>query len=204
MPGLHGDVLHELAVVAAGGGVSGRELARRLGASPEGVRRVLVELVRHGIVLTEEVPPARHYRINQAHLMYAPVHMLVGVRNQLFAWVASLVKEWEPEPLSVVAYGSAARGDGTTDSDIDLLIVGSDELEPGYYTWHSALGAQLLDQVSLWTGNRVELVEYQLHELQLRANRRDPLFRSIMGDAVTVFGTELDALLVRPGQVARE
>jgi len=188
----------------AGAGVSGRELARRIGASPEGVRRVLFELVRHGIVLTEEAPPARLYRINQGHLMYAAVHMLVGVRSQLFAWIASLVKEWEPEPLSVAAYGSAARGDGTTESDIDLLIVGSDEVQPGYYTWHSVLGAQLLDQVTLWTGNRVELVEYQLHELQVRTRRGDPLLRSIMGDAVTVFGAELGALLARPSPSARE
>lgn len=198
MSGLHGEVLHELAVLEAADGVSGRQLARRLGASAEGVRRVLVELLRHGIVVAEEAPPARRYRINRQHVMFGAVQMLVGVRDQLFSWIASRVGEWAPPPSCVAVYGSAARGDGTVDSDIDLLVVAPDEIQAGYYTWHSTLGAELLDEVTTWSGNRAELVEYQSGELRARLERGDALAEEIVREAVTVFGADLDILVRRP------
>lgn len=195
MTGLHGEVLHELAVLAADASVSGRALARRLDASPEGVRKALLELVRHGIVVSDDAPPARLFRLNHEHLGASAVRDLVGLRSRLFERIATWVETWEPPPLHLSAYGSVARGDGTLESDIDLLLVAGDDLQPGHYTWHSTHGPELLDQITSWTGNRGEIAEYQLAELRTRLDQHDSLFESIKRDAVTIFGSSLDELV---------
>lgn len=195
VPGLHGDVLHELVVLAPGEDVSGRELARRVGASPEGVRKVLRTMERHGLVEAIEVPPARRYRLNREHLASEAVAALAGLRTRLFERIAEVVAGWDPEPVNVTVYGSAARGDGDLDSDIAILVVAPDSAVPGEYTWQGSAGGELLDRVHAWTGNRAEITEYLLSEVRAMARAHHGLLDEIRRDGVTVFGPSLDAVL---------
>ena len=194
-PGLHGDVLHALGVFAPGEDVSGRELARRVEASPEGVRKVLRALERHGLVEANEVPPARRYRLNREHLAYDAVAALGGLRTRLFERIAGVVADWDPPPVNVTIYGSAARGDGDLDSDIDLLVVAPDDAVPGGYTWHGTAASELLDRINAWTGNRAELTEYPESEVRAMARERHALLDEVVREGVTVFGSSLDDIV---------
>jgi DNA-binding Lrp family transcriptional regulator len=194
-PGLHGDVLHELVVLAPGEGVSGRELARRVGASPEGVRKVLRGLERHGLVEAIEVPPARRYRLNHDHVASEAVAALSGLRARLFERIAEVVTGWDPQPVNVTVYGSAARGDGDLDSDIDVLVVAPDEAVPGGYTWDGTAGGELLSRLHAWTGNHAELTEYSLSEVRAMARAHHGLIDEIRRDGVTIFGRSIDDAL---------
>jgi len=194
-PGLHGDVLHELAVLAVGQDLSGRELARRVGASPEGVRKVLRSLELHGLVDAAEVPPARRYRLNREHVASDAVAALVALRGRLFDRIAEVVAGWDPPPVNVTIYGSAARGQGDLDSDIDILVVAPDDAQPGGYTWHGTAAAELLDRINAWTGNRGEVTEYPRSETRAMHRAHNQVFEEIRRDGVTVFGPSLDDLL---------
>lgn len=49
-------------------------------------------------------------------------------------------------------FGSAARGDGSETSDIDIAVVRADSVDPDDADWSSQL-VELSDAVTRWTGN---------------------------------------------------
>jgi predicted nucleotidyltransferase len=56
------------------------------------------------------------------------------------------------------AFGSAARGDGDVDSDIDLLVVRPARIADDDERWRSQISA-LAEGVRRWTGNDASIIE---------------------------------------------
>jgi predicted nucleotidyltransferase len=71
---------------------------------------------------------------------------------------------------AVRVFGSVARGDERTDSDVDLIV----EVEPG-----RSIFAQAGFQVEV-----EELLNVPVHTLELPEDPRDPLWASILAEAV--------------------
>lgn len=85
---------------------------------------------------------------------------------------------WDPRPMAVWLFGSAARGEVTLDSDIDLLIVTSvpvDQLS-------EQIGV-LADHVHHWTGNACNPLLYAADEVT-----DAPIFHEILQDGVCLAG----------------
>ncbi|MBM3474084.1 MAG: hypothetical protein FJX75_12515 [Armatimonadetes bacterium] len=104
--------------------LNGREIARRAGLVPGHAHRVLAELVSSGLVLSRDHGRANTYE-------FADPRSEITLRlKELFATevkrrrqiVESLAGQM-PEALSIVLYGSEARGEAWPGSDTDLLIV---------------------------------------------------------------------------------
>lgn len=81
---------------------------------------MLARLVRHGLVEVTAAGSSDLYLLNRDHVAVAA---LVDLRGQLFARVADTVWSWPRPPVAAAVFGSAARGDGNIDSDIDLFLV---------------------------------------------------------------------------------
>jgi predicted nucleotidyltransferase len=47
----------------------------------------------------------------------------VHLRESLFARIVEHVGAWAPPPLNVTVFGSVARGDAATGSDLDLRLL---------------------------------------------------------------------------------
>jgi predicted nucleotidyltransferase len=47
----------------------------------------------------------------------------MGLRQKLFERIQVKVKSWMIQPISLAIFGSVARGNGTPESEIDVLIV---------------------------------------------------------------------------------
>jgi len=193
-PSVDADVL----VVLAGSTKprSGRELARRAERSNTGVQHVLDRLVEHGLVNREEVGRTFLYELNRDHLLAPTVEQMAGARAELIRRLRTVIGAWEPAPVHASLFGSAARGDGDTSSDIDLLIVRPADLDPEDAAWREQLD-ELADSVRRWTGNNAGIAEVSEGELPRLRKDRPPVVEEVSEDAVDLAGEETRKLLRR-------
>lgn len=133
------------------------------------------------------------YVANREHIAWPLVEGLVNLRRELFARMGKLIAAWSSPPATVTVFGSAARGDGGLDSDIDVLVVrpaGGDEV------WEEQLDG-LREHVASWTGNPCQVYELTEQEFVQHVEAREPIVDEWRRDAVVVFGVPLTALVER-------
>jgi predicted nucleotidyltransferase len=110
-------------------GRSGRDLARRAGISHPRGNQVLAELTAQGLVKVERLARADIYRLNRQHVLAAPLADLFDLeptlRFELLALVARELKQRRLPVKQARVFGSAARRDMTSHSDVDLALVTS-------------------------------------------------------------------------------
>ena len=63
-----------------------------------------------------------------------------------------------PAPLSVIVFGSLARGDAHAGSDIDIVVVRPDGVDDDHDPWHATL-EQWRQYARRLTGNPVEILD---------------------------------------------
>src|SRR5659263_494402 len=119
-PTLDAAVLAALAATTAR--TSGAQVHRMAAAgSPDGVRRVLARLVDQGIVLAEEHPSATFYLLNREHVAAEAILALTRVRTTIIERITDALSVWSPAPVHASLFGSFARAEATSTSDIDIL-----------------------------------------------------------------------------------
>ena len=195
-PTVDGDVLGVLAGAEAA--FTGREVHRLVGRYSEaGVRNVLGRLVDQGIVLVEQVGPSYRYRLNRDHLAAPHIIALAGLRAELLGRLRSRLAEWDRPPVYAALFGSAARGDMRTDSDIDLLIVRPDEVDPDDDRWVEQV-SQLASDVTGWTGNDTRPLEYGDTEMRRALRRGAPVLEAVKAEGIHLHGPSDYLRTVRP------
>lgn len=162
-------------------------------ASPAGVRNVLNRLSEHGLVQRETDGVAHRYRLNRTHLLAEAVVAIAGARDELRRRTAALVEAWDEPARLVVLFGSAARGDMSVGSDLDVLVVGDGSDE---HWWQQVDG--LATAMTAWTGNDTRPLTMAVDEFTERASD-DPVLVQIGRDGRTLYG---DELLMRPARAA--
>lgn len=194
-PTLDGDVL---AALARGDiELSGRGLARHVGhGSVEGIRRAADRLVTQGTVVRRSVGGAHLYRLNREHMAAPYVEALANLRGELIERLRTTVAGWsEPAKLALL-FGSVARGQASTASDLDLLVIRARGVDPDGEVWRAQLlGLQRL--ATGWTGNDSRIVEYG--EEELAGPYPEPLLREALQDGIELLGSRrmLEQLIPR-------
>ena len=148
------------------------------GASKSGIRTVLLRMVASGLV--DLVPGG--YRLNREHLAAGPIEALASLYGELTLRIRAEVDSWEPKPLLVGMYGSAARRDGDRASDIDLLIVGDVE-NLGDSAMH------LAHMIGRWTGNPAQVVLKSPAEIACLRRANAQIVRSWERDLMEISGS---------------
>jgi len=152
IPTLDAPVIETLAATTRP--LTGREVNRIAGVgSARGVQLVLRRLASQGLVLVEERGNAGFYLANREHLAWPALESLARLRLALRARLSEEIGAWPIQPLHASVFGSAARGDGDSASDIDLLMIRPDEIE-SVELWDDQLD-RLRDGVPRWTGTTV-------------------------------------------------
>src|SRR5207248_3118366 len=95
-----------------------------------------------------------------------------GLRTELIDRLEHLFESWEIAPLHASMFGSVARGDGDTASDIDLFIVCPDDIDPEDAQWREQIDA-LSEKVLRWTGNHAGIAEVSARDV-LRLGETQP------------------------------
>lgn len=184
-PTLDGDVLAALA--RADEEFSGRELARRVGhGSPEGIRRAADRLATQGVLSRRAAGTAHLYRLNRDHLAAPWIEGLASLREQLIDRLRERVTGWEQSPRVVLLFGSAARGQAATTSDLDVLVVRCGDCDPDSEPWRGQLQA-LQHSATAWTGNDTRVLEYG--EDELTGGPAEPVLEDALRDGIELYGS---------------
>ena len=164
--------------------------------SERGVRLALQRLVEHGIVEAQPAGRAALYALNRDHLVAPVVERLARLRGELFDRIRTTIAGWEVPPEHASVFGSAARGDGDTGSDIDLLLVRRPDVDEEDEAWRDQVHA-LVVAVRRWTGNPVSLAELSSDDAARLGSDRPPIATDLRNDAVDLAGVPARALVRR-------
>jgi predicted nucleotidyltransferase len=210
-PTLDGTVLAVLA--AAGKPLTVGQVASLAARGSEiGIRRSLSRLVEQGTVRATTMGRNQVHELNRDHVAAQVAEALAGLRGELWARFRNELDSWRPRPLYACVFGSAARGDGTAESDIDLLLVHPpfqgekkpQRMSPALSaTLADALGAAAMvaddpkaerhweDQlenlhgvVERWTGNALQIVDLSFWEWRRPPKSYQPLLRAVAADGI--------------------
>lgn len=183
-PTLDGDVLVVLARsdVTFTTGQLHRILTRN---SEEGIRKVLIRLVRQGIVYSDKVGNAFTYRLNRDHLAAEYIIGLANLQAKLLKRIEDRLESWTLPPVYAAVFGSAARGSMTADSDLDLLLIQPDDADDAL--WETQVN-DLTAEVTRWTGNDTQPLEFTASDLAARG-RYEPVLSAVLDHGLTVAGT---------------
>jgi hypothetical protein len=192
-PTVEGDVLAVLAGTTQP--LTGRRVARlaRRG-SVAAVAKALERLVHQGLVLRQEAPPASLYTLNRQHVAAPAVETMALIRTVLLERLRDAFSTWTIPPLHASMFGSAARGDGDLDSDIDIFVVrptGVDAEDPAWNEQLHALG----DAVFMWTGNHAGIIDFGEQDIEQMRVENPPVLDDLRRDGINLTGTPLRELL---------
>lgn len=184
-PTLDGDVLSALA--AADVEFSGRELARRTGhGSTEGIRRAADRLATEGIVSRRVAGGAHLYRLNRDHIAAHWVEGLATLPEQLIDRLRADIAGWGEAASLAFVFGSVARRQATSSSDLDVLIVRRRDCDPDSDTWRSQL-VHLQQAATALTGNDTRVLE--IGEEDLGGGRIEPVLEDVLREGVELLGS---------------
>ncbi|MFI5732507.1 nucleotidyltransferase domain-containing protein [Kribbella sp. NPDC051587] len=160
--------------------------------SETGVRKVLHRLASTGLVTATEVGASTQYLLNRQHVAADAVIELLDLRGRLIERMRQAIEaEWAEKPWAACLFGSAARGDGGPDSDIDLLVVRpTDHIDP---PWEQQVSS-LSDGVHAWTGNHLQVYDVSPGELRTHIESGEPIVKDWLRDCVTVYGEDFRQL----------
>jgi predicted nucleotidyltransferase len=191
IPGAQGRILAVLVETSAE--LNLRALARLSGVSLAQASRVLPGLVLLGMVERREVPPAALFRVVPDHVAVRAVMDLSRARDVLLGELGRLAANLSPPLVSVIVFGSLARGEAGIESDIDVVVVRRAEVAEDSEPWRHEVEAwrRVVRRLS---GNAVELVEVGEGEVGRLLRSRRPLWREVVRDGIVVYGTPLTEL----------
>jgi MarR family/Nucleotidyltransferase domain len=193
----HVRVLRTLHGLPEGLVVSGRDLARRAGVSHPTATGILEKLAAQGVVAVRRTRAADYFELNRRHVACDPLRALFhweeDLSSQLAAWLAGELTRCRVPATRAFIYGSAARGDMTPDSDLDLAViapaVATNEVEAAlegvvdavrfrYGLWlHTVVGTAPLEELQrpgrpghrLWKRIGAEGIPLDLHDARALA-----------------------------------
>lgn len=175
--------------------LTGREVARLAGRrSHAGVLEVLNRLTAHGLVDRQEAGRALLYVLNRDHLAAPAVELLAAMRTELFDRLRAAVAAWTTPPLHVSVFGSAARGDGGLDSDVDVLVVRPARVAEDESRWRDQLDG-LAASIRRWTGNQAAIAELDEGALARLRDGEAPIAAELRTDAISIWGRPIAELL---------
>jgi predicted nucleotidyltransferase len=119
------------------------------------------------------------------------------IRAELLRRIRGALDSWEIAPVNVSMFGSAARGDGGTASDIDLLVIRPGGVDDDDTRWRTQL-ADLKDQIRRWTGNYAQIVEFTDEELDQLRNDDRAIVAALRSDALALHGSDISTMLGAP------
>jgi len=193
IPGAQGRILAVLAETSAE--LNLRTLARLSGVSLAQASRVMPGLVNLGVVTRRDVPPSALFRLVTDHVAARAVLELARARTNVLEELDRRAAALEPPPVTVVVYGSLARGDSRPDSDIDVLVVRPDGMADDG-PWHDQLEGWRRQAVEL-SGNPVELIVVDRDAAARHLRGRRPLWAAIRRDGIVIHGASLTDLAGR-------
>lgn len=194
IPGATGRLLAALARVDAELPVS--TLASVAGVGRSRASGLISELYNLGLIDRREIGRTTMVRLARDNAAGELLDRLGHLQELVMDRLRLLATEFEPAPLSLVLFGSFARGEATADSDIDVLAVRPEDADSD--SWAAAIAA-FATKVRRLTGNPVQVLDYDLSELRRRASPRAKtgrdFWKALGRDSVVLAGVGINELV---------
>ena len=149
-----------------------------------GVRNALDRLAEQGVVNVRRVGNVNSYSLNRSHLLAPAIIDIATVRDRFVERVISELRRWRAAPLYGALFGSAVRGEMRADSDIDILLIHSDETD--IELWADQV-IHLQRLVASWTGNDTRVLTFTEAEVRDHG-RSDPVLGEIANEGLNLIG----------------
>lgn len=192
IPGAQGRIL--AVMLRTSGELNLRTVARLAGVSIAQASRVLPGLVDLGVIERREVPPSSLFRLVPEHIATQLLLDLSNVRGRMIAEMGRAAGKIRPVPVSVIAYGSFARGDGDVGSDIDVIIVRPTGIDEDDEQWLRTT-ERWRTTVNRMSGNVVEVLEVDADDVEKKLAGKSSLWSDVRRDGVVLFGSAIGELL---------
>ncbi len=175
-------------------GVTGRQLAIMAKTSTFKMSHVLRELVTQGILFEKVVGKAHLYELNRDHIFVqkAVFPLLAFERGLLSDLGDKLAVQLKPQPVSVILFGSTARGEETASSDLDCLLLYADQYP--LPTDESLFDSMAQDFVRYY-GNFVNIKSLHAGDFLKRLQSKDPLIINIAKEGKVIYGKMLTEII---------
>jgi predicted nucleotidyltransferase len=184
----HLNMLRTLAQLPPGLERSGRDLARRAGMDNSTADRVLGDLAIHGAVNIQRVPPANHYSLNREHLLVGAILKALeveqGLQDELLQFVQAELDD--AGVVEVRLFGSAARGEMRSDSDVDLALIARE----GQQEQALEAASGLYEQIWRWFGVRPNFLvgEISVDEMRRSEKTEEGVWHRVEAEGVGMGG----------------
>jgi predicted nucleotidyltransferase len=185
IPGAQGRILAVLAETT--GELNLRTIARLSGVSVAQASRVLPWLVELGMVERRDVPPSALFHLVEGHAAARLVLELSRMRETVLGELGDLARNLLPEAVSVIVFGSLARGEADVESDVDVIAVRPDDLDEDDDDWVDAI-EHWRQAARALTGNPLEVIDVSENETRRLLASRRPLWRAVAKEGIVITG----------------
>lgn len=156
------------------------ELARLSNVPVQTLNRLVKGLINSNLVIGRRVGNARLISLNSKHPLFEEISSLMKAENkkpiqELKRLIKAELKKTELKECWI--FGSVARGDKTPESDIDILMVGSDKDKL------NDIGTDLSLKVKETLGNTVSIVTARVSEFH---SPKSDLMKTIQTEGIRV------------------
>ncbi|MDJ0953294.1 MAG: nucleotidyltransferase domain-containing protein [Acidimicrobiia bacterium] len=184
IPSLAGRVLEVLAGTTKP--LSGREVMRlaHRRVSQQGVQNALDELAAHGLVTQVTAGNAVLNTLNREHILAPFVLQIVDLRRQLLDAMGAIIVEEAPTVRQAILFGSLATNSANEESDIDIVLVWSDDASS------REREQDIAPRINRLTGNECNLLHYTTSEFERLAETSPSLFASIEAERIDLVATD--------------
>lgn len=173
-----------------------RELARRAGVTLRSAQAAIADLYAMGVVKKLEGGRDHLTLLNGQHrlasaliaLFSAEAELALGMRQSLVA----LARGDRKPPLELYLFGSVARADETSESDVDVLLIARNAAHRVLLMDRLLAG---VDMRRAQYGATASPVVYTIGEARRGWGKRADLWTDIARDVVSIFGPPLSELL---------
>ena len=160
-----------------------REIISRTAAGSGAVQRELARLVESGLLLMTRIGNQTHYQANRAAPIFEELRGIVtktiGIAEPLREALGPLADRID---LALV-YGSIAKGEDRSESDVDLLVVADDLLLEELFSCLAPAEQAL--------GRRINPTLYTAADFRKRLQARHPFLTKVLaGDTIPLIGSE--------------
>lgn len=192
IPGAQGRVLGALARTDTE--LTIRAVAGLAGVSPQQASVVIAHLVRLGVVERREVGPASLVLLATDNLAAQAVVAIADLRARVLDRFTELATLIRPAPASLVVFGSFARGQADSESDVDVLAVRPPGLRDDDDGWTDSLW-NWISAAGTVAGNPVNVIEAAAEEVPDLLRRPSPsVWTEIARDGIVLVGAPLQHL----------
>jgi predicted nucleotidyltransferase len=167
------------------------EVARRTQLSHPAASTILGTLAEYGLVASAPAGRGNVFWLSRSNLyvekMVEPIFSAELDLPEML--IDSLRAHFEDDTVSLVLFGSYARGDQTPRSDIDVIAVSDDAIARSRI--ENDLGSKNLEFRRMF-GASLSVIVYTLNEAIELAQRAPELYQSLLDDGIRISGASVE------------